>query len=381
MPNAPSRTMDAFKKYENAANDSEKSRYLEEYISSIPKHKGTEKERGNLKRKLALLRETMAKKAKSGGGEEINVRKQGSAQIVFAGFPNAGKSSLLCEITNADVKVASYAFTTLEPNVGMLELGDVNLQLVDLPGLIRGAAENKGMGKRFLTVMRNSDIIAFFLSMDNKPIERLDLLLHEFQAAGIRLNEDKPDVKVYKKERGGINLLGGHLLRCDKIDAIDTCRDFGILNADVRINRRMGLEEFVDAIDKSTVWKKAFVILNKIDLAKADKAKRTEKLIKARFNLPVIKVSVSNHKNFDKLKKEMWDICGLMRIYTVTNPKSEPIVVPKGTTAIEVAGRIHSDFVDKFKNAKVWGKSAKYNGQMVGKNHVLVDKDIIELTA
>jgi hypothetical protein len=371
--------MEAFKKYEAASTDSEKVRYLEEYISSIPKHKGTEKERGNLKRKLALLRESIAKKAKSGGGDEVNVRKQGAAQIVFAGFPNAGKSSLLCEITNADVKVAGYAFTTLEPNVGMLELDNVNLQMVDLPGLISGAAKGKGMGKRFLTVMRNADIIAFFLSMDYRPLERLDTLLHEFEGAGIRLNQERPDVRVKKKERGGINILGEHLLTCDKQDAIDTCREFGILNADVRVNRRMGLEDFIDAIDKSTVWKKAFVILNKIDIVKAKEVKRVKKLIQTRYNMPVITISVKDHSHLGKLKKEIWDICDLMRVYTADSPDDEPLVIERGSTMLKAAAKIHKDFVNNFKYAKVWGKSAKYPGQRVGKDHVLRDGDTIEL--
>lgn len=378
MPNLPSRTMDAFKKYESATTDNEKSKYLEEYISSIPKHKGTEHERGNLKRKLALLRQSMEKK-RGGGAKEINVRKQGAVQIVFAGFPNAGKSSLLCAITNAEVKVSSYAFTTTEPNVGMLDVGGVRLQLVDLPGLISGAAENKGMGKRFLTVMRNSDMITFFLAMDDKPLERLDIILHEFDGAGIRLNEDKPDVRVYKKDRGGINLLGGHLLQCAKKDAIDTCRDFGIINADVRINRTMGLEGFVDALDPSTVWKRAFVILNKTDLAKQDEVKRVIKLIKTRYNLPTIPISIKQHQNLEKLKQAMWDISGLIRTYTITNPKKDPVVLPQGSTVLDFAMHIHKDFAEKFKYARVWGNSVKYASQRVGKEHVLREGDVVEL--
>ena len=373
--------MDAYKKYESATTDSEKSKYLEAYISSIPKHKGTEKERGVLKRKLALLRESIEKKAKSGGKKDINVRKQGAGQIVFAGFPNAGKSSLLCEITNADVRVASYAFTTVKPNVGMLEIENVSLQLVDLPGLISGAAENKGMGKRFLTIMRNADVIAFFLAVDDKPLERLETLMHEFDGAGIRMNQEKPDVRVNKKERGGVNILGAHLLRCSKQDTIETCRDFGIVNADVRVNRPMGLEEFVDAIDKSTVWKKAFVILNKTDLAKPVDVKRITKLIKARYGLPTLPISVTEHKNLQGLKQAIWDICGLMRVYTITNPHSDPLVIPQGSSILEAATRIHSDFAEKFKYARVWGKSAKYDGQRVGKGHVLQDGDVMELNA
>jgi len=382
MPNAPSRTMDAYKMYEAATTDAEKSRYLEEYISCIPKHKGTEHERGMLKKKLALLRENIEKKAKgAGGAQEINVRKQGAAQIVFAGFPNAGKSSLLRAITNSDAKVASYAFTTISPNVGMLDVHDVSIQLVDLPGLISGAADNKGMGKRFLTVMRNSDVIAFFLAMDDHPLDRLDRLMHEFDAAGIRLNQEKPDIKIYKKGCGGINLLGEHLLRFEKAEALETCRQFGILNADIRINRSIGFEDFVDALDKSTVWKKAFVILNKTDVAKLEDAKRVVKLIKMRYNLPTIPISIKAGENLEKLKETIWAICGLMRIYTSTSPNSEPIVMPNGSTIIEAAVKIHKDFAEKFKFAKVWGKSVKYPGQRVGKDHLLVDGDIIELNA
>jgi len=373
--------MDAYKKYESATSDSEKAQYLEEYISSIPKHKGTEKERGMLKRKLALLRESIEKRGKGGSRKEINVRKQGAAQIVFAGFPNVGKSSLLCAITNSEAKVASYAFTTIAPNVGMLDLNNVSLQLVDLPGLISGAAENKGMGKRFLTVMRNTDIIAFFLAMDDKPLERLDTIMHEFDAAGIRINQEKPDVKVYKRDSGGINLLGAHLLRFSKQEALETCKDFGIINADVRINRSMGLEDFVDALDKSTVWKKAFVILNKTDLAKPEDVKRVVKLIKARYNLATLPISVKDKINLEKLKHAIWDISGLMRAYTITSPKKDPLVVPQGSTIADVSTRIHKDFAEKLKYARVWGKSVKYEGQRVGREHVLQDGDIFELNA
>jgi len=373
--------MEAYKKYEAATTDAEKARLLEEYISSIPKHKGTEHERGMLKRKLALLRESIEKKGRGGGAKEINVRKQGAAQIVFAGFPNAGKSSLLCAITDARAKVADYAFTTVEPNVGMLEVADVSLQLVDLPGLISGAAENKGMGKRFLTVMRNTDVIAFFMAMDDRPLDRLDTLMNEFDAAGIRINQEKPDVKVYKKGSGGVVLLGEHLLQFPKQEALETCRQLGIINADVRINRAIGLEDFVDAIDKRTVWKKAFVILNKTDIAEPDETKRIVKLIKARYNLATLPISVKERQNLEKVKQAFWEICGLIRVYTTTTPHSDPLVMPSGSTILDTATRIHKEFVEKFKFARVWGKSVKYPGQRVGKDHTLQDKDIIEIEA
>jgi hypothetical protein len=95
--------------------------------------------------------------------------------------------------------------------------------------------------------------------------------------------------------------------------------------------------------------------------------------------MPVITVSVTGGKHLEKLKKEIWDICELMRIYTADSPDDEPLVIEKGGTVIDVAAKIHKDFVKKFNYARVWGKSAKYDGQRVGKEHILQDGDKIEL--
>ena len=235
------------------------------------------------------------------------------------------------------------------------------------------------MGKRFLSVMRNSDVIAFVLDVSSEPLEKLDQLFKEFSIAGIRINAERPDVRVYKRDSGGIELLGGHLLTCEKQDAIEALRDFGIINADVRINRRMGLEEFIDAIDKSVVWKKGLVVLTKTDLIKEGEEEKYIKEIKEKYNMPAIAVSVESGRNIEELKKALWDICDLMCIYTITSPDSEPLVIKKGSTILDAALKIHSDFAKKFKYARVWGKSVKYDGQRVGKDHILQDGDIIEL--
>jgi len=372
--------MDAYERYVSAQSDEERIKYLEEYLSVIPKHKGTEKERGKLRRKLALMRESLEKKAKTGGkGRDINVKKEGAAQITMVGFPNVGKSSLLCELTNADAKIADYAFTTLKPIVGMMPINNVRLQIVDLPGLISGASEDKGMGKRFLTVIRNSDVLMIMLDVRDKPLEKLKRLMHEFNIAGIRLNKEKPDVKVYKRESGGIEILGAHLLSCDQEDTKESLRDFGVLNASVRVNRRMGIEEFIDAIDKGVVWKKALVVLNKIDLWSEKDVEKLADTIKKAYGFNVIRVSAKEKTNMEKLQQELWNICDLMCIYTVTSPDSDPLVIKRGSTILNAALKIHSDFATKFNYARVWGKSVRYDGQRVGREHVLQDGDVIEL--
>ncbi len=100
-----------------------------------------------------------------------------------------------------------------------------------------------------------------------------------------------------------------------------------------------------------------------------------------RYNLPTIPISIKAKENLERLKEAIWAICGLIRVYTSTSPNSEPIVIQNGSTILDAAVKIHKDFAEKFKFAKVWGKSVKYPGQRVGKDHLLADGDIIELNA
>jgi len=381
-PNLPSKTIDAFKNYESAGSDSEKIRALEEYHSTIPKHKGTEKERGKLKRKIALLRAKIQKKASaSGGGGGIGVKKEGAAQIVLVGYPNAGKSCLISEITNVESKIGSYAFTTLTPIVGMLPYKGIQMQIVDLPGLISGAAEGKGMGKQFLSVIRNSDITLFLLDAADDPIDKLDSMLKEFRIAGIRLNAERPDVKIYKKDRGGIEFLGKQFLKADINDAKEALRDFGIVNCTCRLNKKVSLEDFIDSIDKSVVWKKAFVLLTKVDKVSQKELNLSIKTIKKLYSFDVCPISSTEGINLDELIEKMWVTSDLIRIYTPESKRTdeEPLVIKRGSTVMGMAQRIHSDFVEKFNYARIWGKSAKYEGQRVGKDHVLLDGDTVEL--
>jgi hypothetical protein len=261
----------------------------------------------------------------------------------------------------------------------MMPYDDVSIQLVDLPGLIFGAAKGKGMGKRFLSVIRNSDAIVIVVDASGPYEEHLGGLLHEFGTAGIRLNKKRPDVRVEKTDRGGINILGKQFLKFDIEDAEATLRDFGIINCKVRLNRPIELEDFIDAIDKSIVWKRCAVLLNKIDKTPKKDVSRAKKDIRAQ-GFEVYPFSVEEKINLNNVRDMFWDLSEMMRIYTKKG-SPEPLVVPRGSSVLEVAMRIHTDFAKNFKYARVWGKSAKYEGQRVGKEHKLVDGDVIDLNA
>ncbi|RLF80534.1 GTP-binding protein, partial [Thermococci archaeon] len=192
MPtNVTAEYLAAEEEYRQAKTIPEKIRALEKMYATVPKHKGTEKLRLQIKRKLAELRKELEKQQsqRKGGGYSFSVKKEGAAQIVLAGLPNVGKSSLLNVLADIDVDVADYPFTTVEPIPGMMKHKDVQIQLVEVPGLIEGAALGKGMGTQLLSVIRNADAIAIVVDLSQDPVKQMEIILKEFERAGIKINK------------------------------------------------------------------------------------------------------------------------------------------------------------------------------------------------
>lgn len=145
-------------------------------------------------RKLARLRAQLlepAPGAGSGGGAGFDVSKSGDARIALVGFPSVGKSTFLSKVTKTRSEVASYSFTTLTAIPGVLEYGGAEIQLLDLPGIIEGAAEGKGRGRQVISAAKTSDLILMILDATKKAEQRA-LLEAELEAVGIRLNREPP---------------------------------------------------------------------------------------------------------------------------------------------------------------------------------------------
>jgi small GTP-binding protein len=118
--------------------------------------------------------------------DSIAVRREGAAQIALVGPPNAGKSSLLQALSAIQIRTGDYAFTTTRPVAATTRLGGVLVQLVEIPGLIEGAAEDRGGGRALLGVLRNADAILWCHACD-RPAEELEAIRAEVAAAGIEL--------------------------------------------------------------------------------------------------------------------------------------------------------------------------------------------------
>ncbi len=386
MPtNVTAEYLAAEEEYRNAKTITEKIKALEKMYATVPKHKGTEKLRLQIKRRLAELRKELEKQQAQGrgGGYSFSVKKEGAAQIVLAGLPNVGKSFLLRQLTGVDTDVADYPFTTVEPIPGMMKHKDVQIQLVEVPGLVEGAALGKGMGTQLLAVIRNADAIAIVIDLSQDPIRQMEIILKEFERAGIKLNKRRPRIEIKRTPTGGIVINGQENIKGDIGEVMKMLREEKIHSAEITVKEPVTLEEFADALDESLVWRRAIIIANKGDAPGS--RENYEKLVREygdRFK--IVPVSAKKGINIDVVKDALYELADIIRVFTKSpgeEPAYPPIALKKGSTVLDVAKRIHKDFAKNFKYARVWGKSVKFPGQRVGADHVLEDGDIVEIHA
>jgi small GTP-binding protein len=230
--------------------------------------------------------------------DSLAVRREGAAQIALVGPPNAGKSSLLQALSAIQIKTGDYAFTTTRPVAATTRLGGVLVQLVEIPGLIEGAADDRGGGRALLGVLRNADAILFCHAC-NRPLSELEIIRDEVAAAGIELP--------------------------------------------------------------------AFVAATKCD--EAPPPEHPE--------LPVLAVSVLDDASLDRLREELWAMTGLVRVHL--RDGGDPVALRPPATVLDVADTIHHELRERCTGARVWGPSARFPGQQVGREYELSDGDSVEI--
>lgn len=357
----------------------EKIKELEEELRKTPYNKSTQHHIGLVKAKIARLRESQAKRGKSKGKTDgYSVRKSGDSTVIMVGYPSVGKSTLLNELTNAKSKIADYDFTTLSVIPGLMKYRHAKIQVLDVPGVVRGAAAGTGRGKEVLSVMRNADLVIFLIDV-NYP-GHLKILQKEVYDSRVRVNRKKLDVRIKKISRGGIRI--GKTVRLptlnDKtIEAI--LREFKIVNADILIRSQIDADSLIDCIEGNRHYIPGIVIVNKTDAVSKEKAEQVMKSLKADIGISAMKKT-----NISKLRELIFQRLDLIRIYLKEPNKKadmdEPLIISSNATIGDLCTKLHKDFVTKFKFARLWGKSVKYDGQKVLKlKHVLKDEDVVEL--
>ncbi|QSZ67810.1 GTP-binding protein [Methanofollis aquaemaris] len=356
---------------------------IEDEIQRTSYNKATSKHIGRLKAKVAKIREEAVQRAmnSAGGGEGYSVKKSGDGTVVLVGFPSVGKSTLLNRLTGKDSEVAAYAFTTLTVVPGVLEHKGAKIQVLDIPGLIAGAAMGKGRGKEVIAVVRSADLILILGDVYNG--KHVDVLMKELHDAGIRINKPKPDITIKKASNGGIrlNYVGEEALEIEEVRSI--LAENKVNNADVLIRGNVTQDDFIDAMIGNRVYVPAFVAINKVDLVDEEMRAEVKETVTERFGDEPYMISAHSGYNIEVLKDAIYENLGFMRVYMkpLGGPADleEPLIVRSGSTIEDVCRRLHRDFVDKFRYAKIWGKSVKHDAQRVGLQHAIADEDIVTI--
>jgi small GTP-binding protein len=326
MPtNLPPDALEAEKRYRDAETVEEKIASLEEYISLIPKHKGTDHLRADLRRKLSRLKESApARKGASKQASAFHIDREGAGQVVVVGTTNVGKSALIAALTNATPEVSEVPYTTWEPTPGMMDVEDVPIQLIDTPPLSHDYVDPE-----FMNLVRRSDLVLVVIDLQAFPLQELE------DAATI--------LDRYR-------IVPLH--RRDRTDA----------------ERRLTFKPFLVAVNKAD------------DESLDEDFEVLCELLEEEW--PLVPVSAVTGRNLDQLGRAVLERLNVIRVYSKPPGKepnmSAPFVMKKGGTVEEFAGKVHKDFLDQLKAARVWG-SGVYDGQMVSRDHVLHDGDVVEL--
>ncbi|GAA6048086.1 hypothetical protein JCM3770_000184 [Rhodotorula araucariae] len=345
-------------------------------------NKATEYHVGLLKAKLAryraeLLEGSMPKSSKPGAG--FDVSKSGYGRAVLIGFPSVGKSTLLSKVTKTESAAAAYAFTTLVAVPGVMDIEGAQIQLLDLPGIIEGAASGRGRGRQVVAVAKTADLVVMMLDV-TKGDEQRQQLEHELEEIGIRLNRKQPDLVFKPKTAGGITINSTvPLTRTDERTIRSILQSYKMHNADVMIREDVSTDDVIDVILGNRKYVPCLYVYNKIDSISLEEVDRL-----ARQPNTVV-ISCELDLNLEVLKKRMWQAMGFNRIYTKKRGEApdlgDPLVIKTDATMDAICDSIHKNIRHKFKYAIVWGKSSKFapQPQKVGLTHRCAQDDVISI--
>ncbi len=306
--------MEAEKRFKHAGSVEEKIAALEEMMATIPKHKGTEKLQADLKKKMSALKKETEQQKKSGRRDSFVVEREGARQLAMVGAPNSGKSQLVRTLTNATPEVADYPYTTRTPIPGMLVFENIRLQLIDLPPISPEYTE-----PWVPQLIRNADAVLWIVDLsDDDVLEKLE----ETNAVLVAARVDLQTMKV---------LMAG----------------------------------------------------NKMDAPGAgDRLAIVQETYDGRFPFSTISAAMASPKDVAEFKRVVYDFLNVVRVYTKVPGKkpdfSDPYVVARGSTVLDVAEKVHRDFGENLKYARIWG-DGKADGIMVPRDFVINEGDVLEL--
>jgi len=296
---------------------------LEQMLRVIPKHKGTDHMRADLRKKLSKLKQAPIKKGGAKHVDIFHIPRSGAGQIVLLGTPNSGKSAIVAALTNARANVADFPFATSAPVPGMVKFEDIQIQLVDMPPITADFVVPGQVG-----TYRHCDIIGIVIDTSDDVGEQMEICMGFLESRNLLIDE-----KTAGQDQQG-NVLA----------------------------------------------KRAICICTKSDIGRSDAVNILKKHCERRFEF--IEVSTQTGAGLEELRTALFRNLQIIRIYSKPPGKkpdmTEPFTLPAGATIMDLATAIHRELAEKFKYARIWGTGV-YDGQNVQRTHILNDKDIIEL--
>jgi ribosome-interacting GTPase 1 len=322
MPaNLPPQYFEAERIFRQAKGPAEKIAALEEMLAIMPKHKGTDHLRAELRSRMAKLTQQLGKKS---GAQRISlaIEKEGAAQIAVVGLPNSGKSQLVVSLTNASPTIADYPLTTHQALPGMMEFEDIKIQLIDTPPLALQTIQ-----WWLPPMLRQADALLVMVDLSHDPLGQIVQIKKQLAEMRVLFNDEEANAET-----------------------------------------------------QATVWqKRALIVGNKIDL---DNGHNHQALLDCCPKYPPVAISAKEGTGLGEIKLKIYQMLDIIRVYTKAPGQkadlADPIVLPRGSTLQEAATAVHKDFTASLKFARIWG-SAKHDGIMAKRDHMLADGDIIEL--
>ena len=309
--------------FRTATTNDEKILALERMLSVMPKHKGTDHLKADLRRKLSKLREAATQKKGAKHVDIFHVPRTGAGQVVLLGTPNCGKSSIVAALTNAKVNVADFPFATGAPVPGMVKFEDIQIQLVDMPPI---TADYSAPGQ--VGTYRHCDLIAIVIDLSAEPQEQMSICLDYLGSRNLLADAETPAADVY-----------GNILATE-----------------------------------------AFCICTKSDIATSGAFEDLKQSCTHPFEF--VGISAETGAGLDELPGVFYSLLGIIRVYAKPPGKpadmNEPFTLPAGSTVMDLAVGVHRQLAEKLQAARIWGTGV-YDGQNVQLTHVLNDKDVIEL--
>ncbi|MFC1824640.1 GTPase [Thermodesulfobacteriota bacterium] len=326
MPaNLPPNYFEAEQRYREAKTPEAKIGALEEMLTIMPKHKGTDKLRADLRRRISKIKtQPRQKKGPSRRESEYQIDKEGAAQVVLIGSPNVGKSSLLAALTNATPEVADFPHSTWKPLPGMAPYENIQFQLVDTPPITSDYID-----PMMADLIRRADILALLLDIHADTLDQLENVLSLLYSLRI-FSEGSP------------------------------------IPSDLK---------------KPPLTKKILIVVNKVDEDKEGEDYEVF-LELSEVRLPCIDISTFTERNLPAFIEKIYELAGIIRVYTKAPGKEHdltaPFVLPKESSLEDLAGKIHKDFINELRFAKIWGKTV-FDGRMVQKDYILQEGDVVEM--